>query len=125
MATIEEGLISFIESNVASAGKGYPLLVPQDAAYPAWSYEVTTEEQTLTHSGPAGWYEVRVTVLFIGTTYALARAAADALRSALDGYVGAMGTRTVQYCHVSNQSASWADLHDMPAARLDLILNYV
>lgn len=124
MATIEEGLVSFIEANVASAGKGYPLVVPQDAAYPAWSYMIS-ETQDLTMDGATGWFVARVSIQFIHTSYSLARGSADALRAALDGYRGTMGTRSVQYCHVSEIASSWSDAHDMPGVNMSLVIDYV
>lgn len=124
MATIEEGLIAYVEANVASAGKGYPMQVPQDAAYPAWSYQVTGDEQSLALDGPMAWYEARFSLSFLSVTYANSKAAANALRAALDGYRGAMGGKTVQFCKAL-VSDDWADLHDMPVARLEVTINYV
>jgi hypothetical protein len=125
MATIEEGIVAFVEASVASAGKGYPVQVPQKASYPAWAYEVTGDVESLTHSGRTGWHEARVSLLFLAASYSTVKGIANALRAAFDGYVGAMGTKTVQYCHVVNVADTWADMHDMPAARLDLVINYV
>jgi hypothetical protein len=125
MATFEEGLKVFVETNVPSAGSGHPNQVPQDAAYPCWAYEVTSDIESLTHSGRTGWHSARVTLTFLAASYSAVKSISNALRGALDGYVGAMGTKSVQYCHVEQAVDLYADLHDLPAARLELVFNYV
>ena len=123
-ATIEEGLVSYIEANVASVGKGYPLNVPQDAAYPSWAYEVSSDEPELTMEGPTGWHQARMTLMFLAPTYAGGKAAANAVVAALNGYKGAMGGKTVQYCHATASDA-WSDMHIMPVAKIDITIDYV
>lgn len=124
MASIEEGLVAFVEANVASAGQGFPVQVPQDCVYPAWSYQVMSDEESLAHDGALGWYKLSVTLIFISRTYALSKAAANALRAALGGYHGLMGSRSVQFCKC-RVSDGWADVHNLPAAVLDVEVNYV
>lgn len=127
--TIEEALKAFIEANVPSAGPGYPLQAPGDAALPAWSYQTVDDPQQIAHDGATGFHMARVQVEFMATAgggrtdYANAKLIQAAATAALDGYRGAMSDRQVDYCHVL-PSDDWADIHQLPAVRLDIRINY-
>ena len=62
MTTLVEGLKAYLEAQVTSIGNGYPVEVPQDASYPAWSYQVIDDDQSLTHSGATGFSQARVQI---------------------------------------------------------------
>lgn len=123
MATIEEGLLAYIEANIPSAGKGYPLDVPQDAAYPAFAYQVISETKIMAHDGPLKLRKTRIQITFIAATYAAAKSASNELAARLDGFKGWMLDRSVQYCETET-SDDWADIHQLPVAKLDVKLNY-
>lgn len=129
MATIQEGLVAYLEAQVPSAGKGYPLEVPQDASYPAWSYQVIDDEQVISHGGAIRYHKARIQIDIIvqGSAsvgaYAKASELAGLMRTALDGYKGNMGAVPVRYCKTM-QSDDWAELHNLPAERLDVIVHY-
>lgn len=129
MSTIQEGLVTYLEAQVPTAGKAYPLEVPQDASYPAWSYQVIDDEQVLSHGGAIAYHKARIQIDIIvqGTAsvgaYAKASGLAGLMRTALDGYKGNMGTVPVKFCKTM-QSDDWAELHNLPAEKIDVLIHY-
>lgn len=129
MATIEEGLKAYIETNVTAAGKGYPQEVPADAAFPAWSYNVISDSELLSHGGRTGFATARIQCDFMAketaskSDYAIIKEISVTARNALDGYIGAMGGVTVDKCKVELND-DWADIHKLPVQRFDVILKY-
>jgi hypothetical protein len=127
--TIEEALKAFVETNVPSAGPGYPLQVPGDAGLPAWSYQTVDDDQLLAHDRPTGFHKARIQLDLMATEagglsdYANAKAIAAAAIAALDGYQGSMSGIDVDYCHAI-PSDDWADIHQLPVQRLDVRINY-
>ena len=120
--SIEASLLAKIEADVPAAGKGYPLDVPQDAA-PAWAYQTIDDEGLLAHNGPLNFYKARVQITLIAVDYATAKSLSAAVRVALDGFKGNMHGTQVEYCKTTI-SDDWADLHKLPVARLDVMINY-
>ena len=130
MTVLEEGIKAYIEAQVASAGKGFPIEVPVDEAFPAWAYETISDEQELAHSGGMGFYKARMMLTFmddesaVASDYALVKGIAAAVRAKLDGYKGTMGSTVyVKYCK-STLSDEWADTHKLPVQRFDVIIHY-
>jgi hypothetical protein len=123
MATIEEALLAHIEANVPEAGKGFPLDVPQDEAYPAFAYQTIDDTRPLAHDGPLKLHKARVQITFIAANYGQAKGAANALSNSLDGYKGMMNGVSVQFCKTT-ASDDWADIHQLPVVRLDVMVNY-
>lgn len=130
MTTLVEGLKAYLEAQVTSIGNGYPVEVPQDASYPAWSYQVIDDDQSLTHSGATGFSQARVQIDIMAqetaslSGYGAAKGLADAVRTKLDGFSGTMGGVTVGYCHVT-MSDDWADIHNLPVASIDVLISYI
>lgn len=129
MATIEEGLKTFIEAQVTAAGKGYPIEVPLDAVFPAWAYTVVSDDELLSHGGRTGFATARIQCDFLAketgasTDYAIIKSIATAVRNKLDAFQGSMGGVTVDYCK-TELSDDWADLHKLPVQRFDVMLKY-
>lgn len=101
--SIGPGLITYLETQsgvTTLIGNGdspvtircYPMLLPQSPTYPACRYQVVTGEYHHALSGPVGRARPRVQVDVYAETYTAAKGVADALRSALDGYTGTMGS---------------------------------
>jgi hypothetical protein len=130
MTTIVEGLKAYLEAQVTAIGKGYPVEVPQDAAYPAWSFQVVDDDQVLSHSGGPGYSQARVQVDIMAketselSGYGVAQGLARSVRSALDGFKGAMGGVQVEYCKTT-LSDDWADIHNLPVASVDVMVHYI
>lgn len=124
---IEEGLVTFIGTNAPSAGKGYPLTVPQGLA--GWAYQrLPNRGETLAHGGKTGFVRSRFQITVIGsgdTPYADAKEKAVAIHDAIHGYKGLMGTVQVEYCRVQSIDDEWADAQELPVQRLDIQLNYL
>lgn len=130
MATIEEGLKAFVEAQVGAAGNGYPVQVPVDAAFPAWSYTVVSDQETLVASGGrSGFAKARIQCDFLAkedgtdSDYKNIKDIATAVRDALDGYIGMMGSVTVYKCEVELND-DWADIHKLPVQRFDVMVQY-
>ena len=129
MTTIKESLVAYLAAQVPSAGKGYPMEIPQDASYPAWTYQVIDDEQVIGHGGGTGFVKCRIQIDVVveGSSsvgpYAEAAGIAQTMRTKLDGYKGTMGSVQVTFCKTT-QSDDWADLHNLPTASFDVMINY-
>ena len=120
--SIEASLLAKIQADVPAAGKGYPLDVPQDAGT-AWAYQTIDDEAVLAHGGPINFRKARVQITLMAVDYATAKTLGAAVRTALDGFKGTMYGTQVEYCKTTI-SDDWADLHKLPVARLDVMINY-
>lgn len=130
MTVLEEGIKAYIEAQVTSAGKGYPIEVPEDADFPAWAYETLNDEQLLAHSGGTGYYEARMQLNFMAkesantSAYGVVKGIAASARAKLDGYKGTMGSTVyVKYCKTTLND-DWADTYKLPIQRFDVIIHY-
>lgn len=129
MTVLEEGLRTYIEAQVASAGKGFPGDVPIDEAAPAWAYQTIDDEQLLAHDGGTGFYTARVQLDFHAkesgglSDYANAKEIAALARAKLDGFKGDWSGVKVKYCKTT-LSDDWAEINKLPVSRLDVLINY-
>jgi hypothetical protein len=131
MTLIQAALVTFVETNLPSAGKGFPVLVPQDEPLPAWAYQrIPISGELLSHGGPTGLVtdRIQITVQAAETTgksaYQNVVTTADLIRAAIDGYQGLMGDVPVDYCHVRSIQDDWAAQRELPVARLDITIQY-
>ena len=93
--TIEKAIRSFLfnDSTVkAITTRCYPGKIPQDPTYPLIVYYKVTGMRDHHLQGPSGLTHPRFQVEAWATTYAAAKALANAIREALDGYKGTVGT---------------------------------
>lgn len=129
MTTVQEGIVGYIEVQVPEAGKGYPIQVPQDAAYPAWSYQLIDDDQLLSHGGGTGFNKARIQIDLLAkeanglSAYGSAFAIARLIRAKLDGFKGMMNGVQVEYCKTM-LSDGWAELHNLPTVSFDVMINY-
>lgn len=125
--TLLSGLVSWMSSNVASAGNAYPFEVPQGVS--GWSYYVVSNVQTIGHAGAQNFYTMRIQIDLqysesgSNSPYKATKTVADAMRTALDGYKGAMGSATVEFCKTETTD-DWAPSAESPSVRFDIVLNY-
>lgn len=130
MTTLVEGLKAYIEAQVTTAGKGFPIEVPQDETYPAWSYQVIDDDQLLAHSGGTGYSKARVQIDLMApeaggiSAYLNAKGIARTMRTKLDGFKGDMNGVQVEFCKTT-QSDDYADIHRLPVASFDVIIHYI
>ena len=98
MITIEEGLAAFLVANAAVnaivSGRVYPNKLPQTVTLPALTYQRVDTPRVHSHdtSGAAGTAHPRIQFDCWAASYSGAKGLADALRGALNGYKGTMGT---------------------------------
>lgn len=125
MTTIMEELVSYLATNVSSAGNGFPQVIPQDESLPAYAYQrIPASGEQLAHDGPTGLITDRIQITQQGETYAEAVTQAEAIKTALDGFKGTMGALTVDYCHVRSIDDEWSASRQLPVARLDISIQY-
>lgn len=129
MSVLEEGLVAYVEAQVAAAGKGYPIEVPQDATFPAWAYTLIDDDQLLHHQGGTGFYSARIQIDLMAqetggdSDYAILKGLASDMRTALDGFKGSWSGVQIKYCKTT-LSDDWADIHRLPVQRFDVRINY-
>ena len=97
--TIEEGLYSYLSTNVGVSAlvstRIYPGTLPQNWTAPAISFQRISGVRLRRLSGPVGRATPRIQIDCWADSYSGAKALAEAVRSAMDGYAGLMGTTTV------------------------------
>ena len=76
----------------------YPQVIPQDAAYPAIEYERLTGEHIRSLAGSSQAANPRYQFHCWGSTRNSAKSVGEALRNCLDGYVGTVGSVTINKC---------------------------
>lgn len=129
MTVLEEGLKAYIETQVTTAGKGFPGDVPIDETVPAWAYSVIDDEQLLAHDGGTGFYSARVQLDFHAkeaggkSDYQNAKEIAALARTKLDGFKGDWSGVKVKYCKTTLND-EWADINKLPVQRFDVTINY-
>lgn len=109
---IEPGLYARLVAQVATvSSRVYPIRLPQSVTYPALVYRLVSAPRIQTHNGPMGKTFARYDIAAYGTTYATAKAAAEQVRIALDGFSGTMNDVTVANIRHDGER----DLHDPEA----------
>ena len=69
----------------------YPVKLPQNVTYPALSYNQVSGVRIYDLCGPTGRAKPRISINSWGESYADARALADAVRRAIQGFRGTLG----------------------------------
>lgn len=88
----------------------YPHHLPEDASYPAVTYQVVSSRHGHTIAGAAGWRQIRVQVDCWGYDLEQMLGLAESIRTKLHGYIGQMGSSKIQFIQLSGQR----DLHEKP-----------
>ena len=84
------------------ATRMYPLLLPQNAVLPAVTYQVISDVHELNQSEPGGLPVIRLQYTCWADSYLAAQTLAAAIRVALDGFTGVMGSGSVGYAALDN-----------------------
>lgn len=96
---IEEGLSAYVTAVTAVqaliVARFYPLRLPENPTYPAATYQRISGPRVHSQTGPSQLAYPRFQLDCYASTYLGAKAVAGALRVALDGYKGLMGTVAV------------------------------
>ena len=129
MTAIQSAVKTYIETQVPAAGKSYPVQVPQDAAYPSWSYEVIDDDELMSHGGGTGFFRARIQIKLTAketgsaSAYGNASSLAGQIRDKLDGFKGNMHGVNVKFCKTT-LSDDFADQKQLPIVSLDVLINY-
>lgn len=81
----------------------YPIRLPQGVTLPAVTYQRITRTATVTHDGAADLGRAGIQIDCWADTYAGMVALAKAIRAALSGYRGSMGTNGATAARVVNE----------------------
>ena len=133
---LEEGLITYLKTDstlMALVGNGdspvtariYPILLPQNYTAPAMTYQRISGPRLQHLDGPAGRAMPRIQFDIYAANYSAAKAIADALRSALDGTTGLMGTVDVGQCTIGTDFDGYTDDTDTYRITMDFIFSHV
>lgn len=96
MSDILSSMVTHLQANTALAAlvgtRMYPMVLPAPSTsaattFPALTYQLIDEPARTTHDGGVN-YKARVQIDVYGTTYKTARAAADAVHTAMHGFRG-------------------------------------
>jgi hypothetical protein len=105
--TVEEGLYAYLSTfaglTALVADRVYPQKKPQGNSFPQVSFFLVSEPRDHTLMGATGLPTARVQLDCWGLIYPDAKAVAEQVRLALDGYRGLMGAVTVQCARVTDR----------------------
>jgi hypothetical protein len=119
MISIEDGLAAFLAANAGISAlvstRVYKNKLPQTVTMPALTFQRIDGPRLLTHdtSGKTGTASPRFQFSAWGASYSSAKGVTDAVRAALNGYQGTMGTTdpvTVQGALIADERYNpWPD----------------
>ena len=135
MATLEEGLISYLKAytNLVSliSTRVYHLQKPQTVAYPCVTFQRIDTPRIITHdtSGATGTLaRPRIQFDAWAATYASAKAITDVLRAALNGKTGTIGSGsgqvTIRSALVAAEQPTFDEVVEMFRSRSDYIITH-
>ena len=127
MATIEEAIYTDLTTAAAviaiASTRGYPELIPEVSAMPAWAYQTISANREPVHSGASGLTEQVIQITCQAASYASAKALAGAIRARLHGFKGTLSGVKVHRIVVDNDQDGLAD-EDGATVRLDVSVFY-
>ena len=89
---IEAALKSLLVTNAGVSSRVYPVRLPQNAIFPAVTYQRVGGNRISSLSGPSGLAHPRFQTDVWAETYAESKTIAASIRTALDGYSGTVDT---------------------------------
>jgi hypothetical protein len=126
MADIEQAIYSILSTDATTKAlvgtRIYPNVVPQDATLPAIAYQRISGSRVQSHGGPSNLARPRFQFTCLAVNYSGARAVANAVRQALDGYKNTAASVYVQAGHIQTDFDSFADGENLHAVRVDFYL---
>jgi hypothetical protein len=110
--TLTTAVVTRLRTEAATAAllgsRIYPLVLPQAPMLPALAYTRISQGEQFTSNGPSGLRRVRIQLDCYAETYDAARALADAVRNALNGWRDlSLGVQVAKLAPDSEQ-----DLHE-------------
>lgn len=85
------------------ADRIYPVILPQKPTYPAITFGKVSGLRAPNLSGPSGLARPRISISSWGLTYKSAKDVATAVRQAMDGFSGLMGSVRVKSVTIDNE----------------------
>lgn len=129
---IEEAIFDHLTGDAGVAAlvgtRIYPTVIPQDAALPACAYQRISGPRDLAHDGPTGQALARIQFTCTATSYGAVKGLANAIREALDGFSGTMGSPSGAVVHVAmvdNEIDGYNQQTGLQTVRLDVIFRYI
>lgn len=102
----------------------YPQTIPEEAPRPAAAFQRISGTYDTAHDGPTGWGRARLQFTAQADIYLEAKAVAAAIRAALHGFRGTMGTVTVHGAFATNDLDGFNEATDRETVRLDVLFYY-
>lgn len=107
MTLLRGDLQEFLTDDATIAGligsRVYPDILPQSVTYPALTYSEVSGVRVRDFDGPTGRARLRISIHSWSETSLQRNQLADAVRTALDGYAGLMGTTSVGNIILDNE----------------------
>ena len=100
----------------------YPSVLPQTPTLPAVVYQTISDVREMLHDGPQGLPVARIQYDCWGVSYTSARNTANALRTAADGYRGAMGASAVGFASVLNMIDTYEPVTQRYRTLVDVLI---
>ena len=100
-------IVARLTEQTAAADRIYPLILPEMPTYPAIAYQQVSAVHLHAMGSDAGLVRVRMQVTCWGSTYAEARAVADAITSKLSRYRGTSGGIKVLDVLLDNEGTTY------------------
>ena len=109
VAALRSILLADADVTAKRAGGVHVNAVPQDEAVPNVSLMLVSGLEDFTHSGPSGLIEDRVRIWCRGKTANASAELAQAVHSALQGYVGTVAGCHIQLCRMAMTISDYQD----------------
>jgi len=99
-STIETALYRILTEDASVydsvEGRIYPVIVPQNAAMPAITYQQVSGPRVSSMDGPMGLAYINFQVNCWDDTYGMTRSLSEVVRKCLDGYSGMVNSRVIK-----------------------------
>ena len=122
---VEEAIQTILAADVAVSAlivaRIYPSRLPDGATYPAIVYQRISGPRLHDLSGPSGYATPRIQLDLWAATYSEAKALAEAVREALDGYQGVVGAYRIGECLMDGET----DLYEPGVVQHRIVQDYI
>jgi hypothetical protein len=90
--SFEAGLKTFLNENLSTGNRNYPLKIPQGATLPATTYKEISGNSEYAHDGSSNLVRARYQIDIWGETFASVKEIEGELIAASSGFHGSMGS---------------------------------
>jgi len=109
---IEHAIYSILSNDAgvsAITTRIYPIMLPQNATYPAISYQVTEDTEISTFDGQGTFQTISLEVDAWSDTHAGMLALADAIKTAIKNYSGTVSSNTIDQIKIDSTVTVYED----------------